>query len=25
MSLAQPPSALFCFNDMLAVGVLRGC
>lgn len=25
LDLDEPPSALFCFNDMLAVGVLKGC
>jgi DNA-binding LacI/PurR family transcriptional regulator len=25
MDLEAPPSAIFCFNDMLAVGVLKGC
>jgi DNA-binding LacI/PurR family transcriptional regulator len=25
LALDTPPSAIFCFNDMLAVGVLKGC
>jgi DNA-binding LacI/PurR family transcriptional regulator len=25
MGLEKPPTALFCFNDMLAIGVLKGC
>jgi len=25
LGMREPPTALFCFNDMLAIGVLKGC
>ena len=25
LNLKQPPTAIVCFNDMLAIGVLKGC
>jgi len=25
MKLSDPPTAIVCFNDMLAIGILRGC